>query len=94
MSGHLFASLDVRLENPAGVTGLWAEENTRESLFDAMQRKETFGTTSNGQSRSPGREHRGRTTTSSQLSTVCTIWGIRLAPPPMYEAPYKRTVHG
>ena len=44
MSGHVFAGLDVRLENPAGLTGVWAEENTRASLFDAMQRKETFGT--------------------------------------------------
>ena len=44
MSGHLFAGLDVRLENPAGLTGVWAEENTRASLFDAMHRKETFGT--------------------------------------------------
>ena len=44
MSGHMFAGLDVRLENPAGLTGVWAEENTRASLFDAMQRKETFGT--------------------------------------------------
>ncbi|HQU50102.1 MAG TPA: DUF3604 domain-containing protein, partial [Casimicrobiaceae bacterium] len=44
MSGHVFAGLDVRFENPAGLTGLWAEENTRASLFDAMWRKETFGT--------------------------------------------------
>jgi hypothetical protein len=44
MSGHLFAGLDVRLENPAGLTGIWAEENTRASLFDGMSRKETFGT--------------------------------------------------
>jgi len=39
-----FAGLDVKFENPAGLTGLWAEENTRESLFAAMQRKETFAT--------------------------------------------------
>jgi uncharacterized protein DUF3604 len=38
------AGLDVRLENPAGLTGIWAEENTRASLFDAMQRKGTYGT--------------------------------------------------
>src|SRR6516165_4265678 len=38
-----FGTLDVRLENPGGLTGVWAEENTRESLWDAMYRKETFG---------------------------------------------------
>ena len=36
-------TMDVRLENPGGLTGVWAEENTRASLWDAMYRKETFG---------------------------------------------------
>jgi hypothetical protein len=44
MAGHRFAGLDERLENPAGLTAEWAEENTRASLFESMQRKETYGT--------------------------------------------------
>ena len=36
-------TMDVRLTNPGGLTGVWAEENTRASLWDAMYRKETFG---------------------------------------------------
>jgi hypothetical protein len=42
MAGRLFAGVDPRLEGTAGVTGAWAEENTRESIFNAMKRKETF----------------------------------------------------
>jgi hypothetical protein len=30
--------------NPGGLAGVWAEENTREALFQALRRKETYGT--------------------------------------------------
>jgi Protein of unknown function (DUF3604) len=42
MSGRLFAGMDPRLIGPGGLTGVWAEENTRESIFNAMKRKENF----------------------------------------------------
>jgi hypothetical protein len=34
----------IREFSSGGLAGVWAEQNTREAIFDAMMRKETFGT--------------------------------------------------
>ncbi len=36
---------DIKLVTAGNLTGVWAERNTRESLYDALRRRETFATT-------------------------------------------------
>ena len=44
LSGKEEVGLTMDQLSVSGLGGVWAEQNTRESIFAAMQRKETFGT--------------------------------------------------
>lgn len=35
---------DAFINNPGGLTGVWAEERSRDSIFDALRRREVYGT--------------------------------------------------
>ena len=37
-------TMDMRKFSASGLAGVWAEQNDRDSIFDAMRRKETWGT--------------------------------------------------
>jgi hypothetical protein len=44
-AGNSYATGAIETWSASGLAGVWAEENTRESIYEAFRRKETFATT-------------------------------------------------
>lgn len=44
LAGRVESGMETLKTGTSGLAGVWAEQNTREAIFDAMRRKEVYGT--------------------------------------------------
>jgi hypothetical protein len=92
-NGSMTQAQEIK-NNPGGLAAVWAEANTRESIFEALKRKETFGTSGSrirvrmfGGWKYPMDLHRGRNLVEEAYKTGVAMGGDLSSKPTDAKAP-------